>query len=377
MTSAPPTPPAQQGRRLVLVTGAGRSGTSTVAGTLHHLGLHVPLPVLKANESNPLGFFESWWPVRFHNKLFERANTGQTDSRPEAFGIVADAVDEQARTRLRTWLSEVVAEADQVVVKDPRALWVPWLWDETAQGLGVTMGYLTMVRHPAEVVGSRSTYYGGSRPDHEAWSFAVSNLAAWVNGNLIVERETRGKRRAVIRYYDLLEDWRSVMRGVAETFELDLQGALESEKHAVDDFIDPSLRRHQPSWEGLDMPAHLVEIAEGVFEQMSRLADARGADAEAEARLDELADRYAEAMRVAQAIARDSTAAQVRAAKRSTDAQVRAELKDEVAKARAEARASVAAATPVPLGRRLEQGLRRRVPEPAKRVVRRVRDRRR
>ena len=57
----------------MLVTGAGRSGTSTAAGALHMLGFHLPRPVLHANESNPKGFFESRWPVRFHRRLMERA----------------------------------------------------------------------------------------------------------------------------------------------------------------------------------------------------------------------------------------------------------------------------------------------------------------
>jgi hypothetical protein len=54
---------------LVLITGTGRSGTSTMSGTLHHLGLHVPGPYLGSNESNPKGFFESRWAVRFHKRL--------------------------------------------------------------------------------------------------------------------------------------------------------------------------------------------------------------------------------------------------------------------------------------------------------------------
>ncbi len=66
-------------RTLLLVTGTGRSGTSTMSGTLHHLGLHVPGPYLGANESNPKGFYESRWSVRFHNDLCRRrASTSST-----------------------------------------------------------------------------------------------------------------------------------------------------------------------------------------------------------------------------------------------------------------------------------------------------------
>ena len=47
-------------RLLVLVTGAARSGTSTAAGTLHHLGLDVPGPFMAAVGANALTTGITW-----------------------------------------------------------------------------------------------------------------------------------------------------------------------------------------------------------------------------------------------------------------------------------------------------------------------------
>lgn len=292
--------------RLVLVTGAGRSGTSTIAGALHHLGLHVPLPVIKPNESNPMGFFESTWPLRFHRRIMERAFVEQTDGRPEAQQLMADAVDGATRRELRTWLAEKALVEPQVVVKDPRSIWVPWLWQETARELGYDVGYLTMLRHPAEVLGSRSTYYRGYRPGMNDWQFSVMNLCGWVNGNLVVERQTRADNRVVLRYDDLIEDWRACLARVRDTFDLTFNHDLGDGHHPVDDFIDPGLRRHEASWEGWDLPPELVRIAQEVFDAMGRLADAGGHDADAEATLDAMGERYEDLVRVSQAIAHDT-----------------------------------------------------------------------
>jgi hypothetical protein len=300
-------------RHLVLVTGAGRSGTSTIAGALHLLGLHVPLPVLKSNDSNPMGSFESTWPLRFHRRLMDRAHVEQTDGRPEAAELMAAAVTPEIRVELAGWLGKVAAEADELVVKDPRSSWVPWLWAETAGSIGIDIGYLTMIRHPAEVLGSRSTYYRHYRPGMDDWQFSVMNLCGWINGNLVVERQTRDAKRVVLRYDDLVEDWRPCLARVQETFGLRFNDDLHTDhRHPVDDFIDPSLRRHEATWEGL--PAGLVEIAEGVFEAMAMLADRGGHDTAAEAALDALATRYATTMREAQAIAHDTTLSASKAA---------------------------------------------------------------
>ena len=316
--------PGSPVKRLVLVTGAGRSGTSTVTGALHHLGLSVPSPVLKPNKSNPRGFFEPTWTVRFHNRLMDRALIHKTDTRPEAYGLVAEAVTEQDRIKLRAWMSRLFDAGPEVVVKDPRLLWIPWLWEQVAAELGAQIGFLTMIRHPAEVVGSRSTYYGAGHDDLEAWAFRVANLCAWINGNLGVERQTRGKKRAVVRYDDLLADWRSVILPVARVLDLGLAADQDDDGPGlVDEFIDPGLRRHQADWDDMDMPAQLVQLAEGVWGCMGALADSAGNDATAHARMDDLGAQYASYMQTAEAVARDTTLASVHAARRSTEVEVR------------------------------------------------------
>ena len=64
----PQTDPAAA-PKLVLVTGSGRSGTSTVSGTLKMLGCYVPQPEVKADSSNPRGFFEPRWAVDVQTRL--------------------------------------------------------------------------------------------------------------------------------------------------------------------------------------------------------------------------------------------------------------------------------------------------------------------
>jgi len=76
--------------RFVLVTGTGRSGTSTVAGSLNLLGLHLPRPVLRTNDSNPRGFYESKWAIDFHRTIMGRAGIDTFDARPQALDHVRD-----------------------------------------------------------------------------------------------------------------------------------------------------------------------------------------------------------------------------------------------------------------------------------------------
>ncbi|WP_169570566.1 sulfotransferase family protein [Nocardioides insulae] len=338
---APASPPG--GRKLILVTGAGRSGTSTIAGTLHYLGMHVPLPVLKPNESNPRGFFESTWPLWFHRRLMDRAGIEQIDGRPEALALMHEAVTDETRAELLEWLTGVAEEADQIVVKDPRSSWVPQLWVDTSRKLGIDIGFVTMLRHPAEVVGSRSTHYGKRGEQLGAWNFAVMNLAGWVNQTIMAERQTRGYARAYVRYEDLLGDWRREMAKVQVATGVVLNHSLEAGvHHDVDDFIEPGLRRHALRFEDLDLPAALTEIAESLWEAGGLLAANGGRSAEADAMFDAAAEQYADLFRASAAIAKDETQARVRETKQRADEEFKQVLQRRVRAARAKGREQAA-----------------------------------
>jgi hypothetical protein len=278
---------------LVLVTGTGRSGTSTIAGTLHHLGLEVPGPYLGANRSNPRGFFESRWATRFHKRITEAAGINDMDSRPTAFARAQAAVTAERRDELRRFLSRRAVGHAQVVVKDPRSIWVQAQWRDCARELGLDTRFLTMLRHPAEVVGSRSTYYADRSDEERQRRYEVFTVARWVNNSLVSERETRRAPRSFVLYNDLLADWRSTVAKVADELDLELVGDLApGTHHAVDDFIDPDLRRVRVTWEDLSIPRELEDIAEETWGALTDLASP-GADVDdACARLDALSARY-------------------------------------------------------------------------------------
>jgi hypothetical protein len=298
---------------LVLITGTGRSGTSTMSGTFHHLGLHVPGPYLGSNESNPKGFFESRWSVRFHKRLVARAGIHEFDSRPDALQRLQDVVTADDRRRLDEFVAQQAATSDQVVVKDPRTVWTQRLWSEVAAAHGLDTRFVSMLRHPAEVVGSRTTYYSGhdagrsAEADRKRRDYAIFNVARWINSSLVNERETRGRSRAFVRYTDLLDDWRPVLATLRDQLGLryDLDGAGAA---AVDSFIDPGLRRHTVTWDELEVPRDLREVAQAVWEALQPLADGGGRDDASSAALDALAGRYADVLADAAAVDHDGRA---------------------------------------------------------------------
>lgn len=255
-------------RKLVIVSGAGRSGTSSAAGSLAYLGYVVPPPELEANAANPRGYFEPRWAINFHKRLLEKASIHTMDTRPWAPELVAKVTTGGGFQRqLTAWLQEAFSHGDHLVVKDPRAFWARRLWQEAAREAGADTSYLTMLRHPTEVIGSRDTHYAANQSEEQRAAGLIKNLAGWINTTLLNEESSRGQPRVFLRYSELLGDWRAAMSSTNTTLGLDIDERQFSRDahHRIDDFIDPSLHRVKVTWSDIRVPRHLQDLAEQVW----------------------------------------------------------------------------------------------------------------
>lgn len=294
--------------KLVIVTGSGRSGTSSVTGTLKRLGLHVPQPEVEADRANPRGYYEPRWVTEFHKELLNPIPVRTIDSRPSAADLAAEAVTPEVEARLREWL-EGQLDHPQVVIKDPREFWVHDLWLRVATGLGAEVTTLTMLRHPTEVVRSRDTAYLTEQTPAFRRQRETTNVAAWVNAAFATERATRGHRRAFVLYADLVADWRAAMTRAGEQLAIAYDGDLAA-PHPVDDFVDQRLNRSQVTWDDLEVAPQLRDLAERSWTAMNTLVTSPHDEAAAAA-LGALRGEYVEMYEFAAALALDETTAQV------------------------------------------------------------------
>jgi hypothetical protein len=290
-------------RRLVLVAGAGRSGTSLLSGILGQLGLHIPKPEVRADATNPRGFGEPRWVVDFHWRVLQERRVEVNDARPSAWATMARTADDEAiRGELREWLARELDAHPAIVVKDPRTAWFLPLWLRTAGELGVRPDFVTMLRHPAETVTSATKSYGEYLP-------AAARAGAWANVSLETERATRGARRAFVRYEDLLADWRREIVRVGERLALPQLSAPEpSRVGRVDEFVDPTLHRNRVGWDDLEppVPPRVREVVDTVWQRLQALAGPNGEDPAALAALDASRAAYDELYADAEALVHTS-----------------------------------------------------------------------
>jgi hypothetical protein len=254
-------------RRLILVVGVGRSGTSAFSGAVASLGYAVPQPEIAKDDTNPRGFGEPRWAVDFHSAMLRAERVGNLDARPYAWRLTRTAGEkEESLTALREWLTEQFEQHDRVVVKDPRTAWFLPLWKQVCRELEIEAAFVTMLRPPAEVVASARRWYSDNH--HE-----TSRLGGWANVMLRTENLTRHSERAFVRYSDLLTDWKKTLKHLDRSLGLGLELRNRSAVATVESWLDPGLRREHDTLDDVDAPAALRDLVARTWLAFDRLLD--------------------------------------------------------------------------------------------------------
>ncbi len=326
---------------MVIVTGSGRSGTSSLAGSLKRLGLYVPQPEVPAKPTNPRGFYEPQWVIDFHKRHLRQLSLHNIDSRPRAREQLGALLsDGTASEELRVWLIEHM-NRHQIVIKDPQAYWFSDLWSRVTKDLGIDLRYLTCIRHPAEVVGSRDIAYRQDKPPELRRTKDIANAAGWINSVFLTELAGREHPRAFVRYTDLITDWRSTLERARRQLSLEFNADLtDGRPHEVDDYLDAGMRHSGMTWDDIGVPKRLRLMGEEVWQLVNALVHEPN-QPRISGRLDELHDDYVVMYEEALALTFDhSRAESVLAVRDATQryrrqtTKLRRELKAERAKVR-------------------------------------------
>lgn len=288
-------------RQLLMVIGQGRSGTSVLAGVLRELGYYVPQPEIQADETNPRGFGEPEWLVKFNRRLLRQTAIQANDARPAAWAEAAEAcLDPEHLRTARTWLDEQFNHSDFVLLKVPTLVWFSSMWNAVALDLDAESTYVTTVRTPSEVLASKHHWYDLKVSE-------TNGVAGWINTMLYMERSTRNSDRGFIEFSNLLTDW------VTAVSDLDIQAnlppvrtALTAQYRRADALVDPSLQRTAAGWEDLDVPPLVSSLADRVFAKFLELSNKSESSPRLDQDFDELRAEYREMYQMMEAVAESS-----------------------------------------------------------------------
>ena len=254
-----------QRSQAILVLGMHRSGTSAVARVVNLLGadlgqrLMPPMP-----NSNEKGFWENLDAVDIDERLLTGIGRSWHDVRDLPAGWLQSAAAVEASAAIKNLIQAEFGAVPLWAVKDPRMCRLMPLWLPVLAECGIEPHVLFVLRHPLEVAASLHA--------RDGWPHGRS-LLLWLQHVLEAERATRGCRRVIVSYDQLLRDWSRSMGLVAQGLDLAWPRSFDDARAEIEAFLDAGARHHArpmpPSGTSMDLPGIPPLVAE-VFEQCVR-----------------------------------------------------------------------------------------------------------
>jgi hypothetical protein len=237
---AEPEPPAPL-RRVLLVLGMHRSGTSALAEMLCQQGFQAPHNPDAGDANNPTGYWEPRQLRAFHNSLLESAQSSWEDPllpvlpwQPQ--NLMASLADlEQA-------LADDFPAADSqavALIKDPRQCRLLPLWMALFEQRSFQVAVVLAVRQPEAVAASMVNR--DQLPVDRA-------LLLWLSHTLEAERATRQLPRQMLSYEQLLQNPAAAVQRCQQLAGLPI---TTPSADLLGEWIRPGLNHHECSSGGL------------------------------------------------------------------------------------------------------------------------------
>ena len=215
-------------RKLIVIAGTHRSGTSTLAGCLHSAGIEFGSPLLPPGPDNPKGYFEHQDVVSMHDDFLSRLGTHWSD--PVPFYSDPTTNDEMV-DQIKSTLIKIMGKSRTFAIKDPRIpIFLP-LWEQACKELGIENRWIIPYRNPHAVIQSLTKRDGLKQRHAEAlWYRDLRSIAAF----------SAKRPHVIIHYENLITDPRAALEPlVIEKL------ITEKEIARSISFIEPNLDHHR------------------------------------------------------------------------------------------------------------------------------------
>ncbi|MFZ4115574.1 MAG: sulfotransferase family protein [Chthoniobacterales bacterium] len=225
-------------KRVILVLGVPRSGTSALTKGLETMGICLGNSFIPANSYNPKGDYEDVDIQEFNTTLLY-ALEGR---RRLVLALTEEEVTLLCQQNFLTTASELLlkktSSSNVFGIKDPRfSLFLPF-WKKVFTACGLQASFVISLRDPWSVAASTTNRHKLFRTEHLEKLFWN-----WISYLISCLEQTQGYNRILVDYNELLKHPEYQMQRIAEAFELTLQPkALQTYCH---DFIDTMLCHFQ------------------------------------------------------------------------------------------------------------------------------------
>jgi hypothetical protein len=218
-------------KRLIVVLGMHRSGTSTVTRGMQVLGVQLGDNFIPPQEDNVTGFWEDADLNEFNIKLLKHLHSEWYSLKPIESADVQNLRDHGYIQRALDILQRKMTQANVFGFKDPRVAKLLPFWKEVFAVAQWKVSYVIVIRHPLSVCKSLEKRHG--------FDFTMTSLL-WLEHVISSLVNTIGTNRVLVDYDQVLQSPGETMSRIARALQMQINPA--ELKKFEDEFLNKELR---------------------------------------------------------------------------------------------------------------------------------------
>ena len=248
-------------KKLIVVLGMHRSGTSAATRALKTLGVNLGDHLMPADkDANAKGYWEDLDLYELNNEMLHSINSDWHHISPLSRYDINQLVDDYAQ-RAMNLLDEKLTSTDIFGFKDPRSAKLAAFWESVFDKSNFDIKYLVVIRNPISVAESLSKRDGFHREkSYFLWlDYVVSSL-----------KFSKENDRIIVDYDLLMEDPDLEIRRIAKFFDLNIRQE-EFEEYKTD-FLDKSLRHSIFGSRDIEVNDSCPPIIQEIYPYLKKIA---------------------------------------------------------------------------------------------------------
>ncbi len=247
-------------KRLMLITGMHRSGTSATARLLNLLGVDLGADLKNDQpQINAHGFWENRQALAIDEAVLADLQSVWYEHREWPDNWWRDAGLDRRRRQIQLMVQAHLSESDWVGIKDPRLCILLPLWLDALQSFNIEIAVVVVVRDPRDVARSLRKRDGFD---------LTYGVLIWLRYVLAAERYSRGCLRSVVDYSHVLTDPVTVARQVAQDLGFSWPLCPESIEKQLAVEINRRLCHYRSSADNRPATSRLATHAAGIYRHL-------------------------------------------------------------------------------------------------------------
>jgi hypothetical protein len=251
-------------KKVFLVLGCPRSGTSTIARALPVFGANLCGQLVAPGPANKRGFWENEEASRINAGLMHLA--GLKDFAPGSINLerlTRESTYDEFLSRAETELSRCLQVSNNIGLKNPHCCRFLPFWQDAIHRTGGHARHIIAVRNPRCVVHSLRAFMQVRR---------LLGYALWLEYTMRAVEDTLGKPRVIVSYEAMLKDPNLQVRRIAREFGLDSQINQKELKFYADSYITRDLEHTHYDHSKLMQHCPELPLVTDVYELLLRRA---------------------------------------------------------------------------------------------------------